>query len=217
MNLILIGPPGAGKGTQATRLVNERDMIQLSTGDMLREAAGSGSEIGKRVAAIMESGELVPDDMVIELIAEKLSGDRRGGFIFDGFPRTLPQADALDRLLEESDAELDAVIELIVDPNDLAARITGRISCADCGAVFHAEASPPARQGVCDRCGGKLRQRDDDTEEALRTRLMAYYRNTSPLTGYYFRAGQLRQLECEGGPDQVAKDLAALIDSIGAG
>lgn len=217
MNLILLGPPGSGKGTQAARLVNERNMIQMSTGDMLRESAGSGSELGKRVAAIMESGELVSDEVVVALIAEKLSGDRRGGLIFDGFPRTLAQADALDRLLEDSDADLDAVIELIVDPNELAARITGRISCAGCGAVYHLEASPPAAPGVCDRCGGRLRQRDDDTEEALRTRLMAYYRNTAPLIGYYHRSGQLRQVKCKGGPDDVAGDVAALLDSISEG
>ncbi len=198
MNLILLGPPGAGKGTQAARLANERNMIQMSTGDMLREAAGSGSELGKRIAAIMESGDLVSDEVVIALIAEKLSGDRRGGLIFDGFPRTLAQADALDRLLEDSDAGLDAAIELIVDPNELAARITGRISCAGCGTVYHLKTSPPATPCVCDRCGGGLRQRGDDTDEALRTRLMAYYRNTAPLTGYYHRSGQLRQIECPG-------------------
>ena len=165
----------------------------------------------------MEAGDLVSDDVVIALIAEKLSGDRRGGLIFDGFPRTLAQADALDRLLQDSDAGLDAVIELIVDPNELEARITGRTSCARCGAVYHLEASPPAAAGVCDRCGGALRQRDDDTDEALRTRLMAYYRNTAPLTGYYHRSGQLRQVECRGKPDDVAGDVAALLDSIAAG
>ncbi len=215
MNLILLGPPGAGKGTQATRLVQEREMIQLSTGDMLRQSARSGSELGNRVAEIMKSGELVTDEIVNALIAERLAGDRRGGFVFDGFPRTLIQADALERLLEEAGTELSAVIELVVNPDELVERITGRISCADCGAVFHMKTNPPSQPGVCDICGStNLRQRADDTEEALRTRLLEYYRKTSPLTGYYYRAGLLNQLQCSGGPDEVAKSLFDLIQSV---
>lgn len=213
MNLILIGPPGAGKGTQATRLVNERDMIQLSTGDMLRQAVQSGSELGRKVASIMESGGLVSDDIVTELISERLSGNRRGGFIFDGYPRTLAQADALEQLLNASNARLDAVIEMEVDSEILVERITGRLSCADCGAIYHLTNRPPQREGICDNCQtASLRQRDDDTETALRKRLLEYYRKTSPLTGYYYRAGLLCRVDSEGSPDDVAVSISNSID-----
>ncbi len=218
MNIILIGPPGAGKGTQAARLVSGRGMIQLSTGDMLRQAAGSGNVLGKKVAAIMESGALVSDEIVTALIKERLSGDRGGGFIFDGYPRTFAQADSLERLLEDSGSRLDAVIEMAVDPEILVERITGRLSCADCGAVFHLRSNPTEIPGVCDACGGvNLRQRDDDTETALRTRLFEFYRKTSPLTGYYYRAGLLHQLDCGGAPDEVAAALSFCLDSLAAG
>ena len=217
MNIILIGPPGAGKGTQATRLVSERDMIQLSTGDMLRQAAGSGSELGNKVAAIMESGAFVSDEIVTALIAERLSGDRRGGFVFDGYPRTFAQADSLERLLEDSGTRLDGVIEMAVDPEVLVERITGRLSCPECGSVFHRTHNPPQTEGVCDKCGAQLRQRDDDTETALRTRLLEYYRKTSPLTGYYYRAGLLSQVDCQGTPDEVAESLSACLDSMASG
>jgi len=215
MNLILMGPPGAGKGTQATRLVSERGMVQLSTGDMLRQAARSGSKLGRRAAAIMETGTFVPDEVVIGLIAERLSGDRGGGFVFDGFPRTLAQADALEKLLTDAGAELAAVIELVVDPDELVERITGRISCGKCGAVYHLKTNPPAKPDACDICGADdFRRRDDDSEEALRTRLMEYFRNTAPLTGYYYRAGLLRRVNCAGGPDEVAAQLHHELEAV---
>ena len=154
MNIILLGPPGAGKGTQARILEDQRGMIQLSTGDMLREARTSGTEMGKKVAAIMDAGELVTDEIVIGLIEEKLEGDHGGGFIFDGFPRTLAQADALGALLEKHDTTLDAVVEMRVDDDALVARITARSTCADCGEVYNDITKPIPADGKCTNCGG---------------------------------------------------------------
>ncbi|MFU8779362.1 MAG: adenylate kinase, partial [Roseovarius sp.] len=176
MNIILLGPPGAGKGTQARHLMDQRNMIQLSTGDMLRDARTSGTEMGRIVADVMDRGELVTDEIVIGLIREKLEGDKAGGFIFDGFPRTLAQADALSNLLEAVGERLDAVIEMRVDDAALVARVTGRFTCGDCGEVYHDVTHRPAVEGVCDKCGGtNMKRRADDNEESLRQRLMEYY------------------------------------------
>ena len=155
MNIILLGPPGAGKGTQAMRLVEKRDMIQLSTGDMLRAARTSGTAMGKMVADVMDRGDLVTDEIVIGLIEEQLEGDAKGGFIFDGFPRTLAQADALGDLLAKHGQALDAVIEMQVDDDALVARITGRSTCGNCGEVYHDVTKPPEGRRCCDNCGGK--------------------------------------------------------------
>jgi adenylate kinase len=194
MNIILLGPPGAGKGTQARILVEERGLIQLSTGDMLRAARTSGTGIGKRVADVMDRGELVTDDIVIGLIAEEL--DRASpdqGFIFDGFPRTLIQADALGDLLAAKRRKLDRVVELRVDDEVLVRRISGRFTCGSCGEVYHDDTRRPARAGACDKCGAdNFKRRGDDNPEALRVRLMAYYKDTSPLIGYYWAKGLLR-------------------------
>ncbi len=209
MNIILLGPPGAGKGTQARRLVEERGMIQLSTGDMLREAKDSGTEMGERVAKVMAAGELVTDEIVIGLIEEKLKGDNGGGFIFDGFPRTLAQADALGDLLEKYGKTLDAVIEMRVDDDALVRRITGRFTCGNCGEVYHDETKRPKVDGVCDVCGkSDMKRRADDNEEALRTRLMEYYKKTSPLIGYYYAKGKLRSVNGLGEIDEVAASIA---------
>ena len=196
MNIILFGPPGAGKGTQAKLLVEERGMTQLSTGDMLREAKSSGTEIGLRVAKVMDRGELATDEIVIGLIEEKLEADHGAGFIFDGFPRTLAQADALGDLLARHGQKLDAVVEMRIDDAALVSRITGRYTCAHCGAVYHDKTRPMATQGVCDHCGGTtFVRRADDTEEALKQRLMEYYKKTSPLIGYYYAKGALSALD----------------------
>jgi len=209
MNIILLGPPGAGKGTQARRLVEERGMIQLSTGDMLREAKDSGTEMGKRVAKVMDAGELVTDEIVIGLIEEKLQGDNGGGFIFDGFPRTLAQADALGELLEKYGKTLDAVIEMRVDDDALVRRITGRFTCGNCGEVYHDETKRPKVDGVCDVCGeSDMKHRADDNEESLRTRLMEYYKKTSPLIGYYYAKGKLRSVNGLGEIEEVAASIA---------
>ncbi|KPN64068.1 Adenylate kinase [Aliiroseovarius crassostreae] len=186
MNIILLGPPGAGKGTQAQILVEGRDMIQLSTGDMLREAKSSGSEMGLKVAAIMDAGGLVTDEIVIGLIKEKLQGDKKGGFIFDGFPRTLPQADALAALLEEQGETLDMVIEMQVDDETLVKRIVNRA----------AEAVAAGKEA-----------RADDNEESVRFRLMEYYKKTAPLIGYYWAKGNLKSIDGLGAIDEVKSSI----------
>ncbi len=212
-NIILLGPPGAGKGTQARRLVEERGMTQLSTGDMLREARTSGTEMGRRVAEVMDRGSLVTDEIVIGLIDEKLRANPEGSFIFDGFPRTLPQADALGALLDRSGRKLDAVIEMQVDDAALVARITGRFTCGNCGEVYHDVTRPTAKPGVCDACGSTdLRRRADDNEESLRQRLMEYYKKTSPLIGYYYALGDLSAVDGLGEMDAVAADIAAVLN-----
>lgn len=212
-NIILLGPPGAGKGTQARRLVEERGLVQLSTGDMLREAQGSGTEMGRKVAAVMAAGQLVTDEIVIGLIEEKMKTAKARGFIFDGFPRTLAQADALGALLKRSGQELDAVIEMRVDDEALVDRISGRYSCSKCGAVYHDRTKPTAKPGVCDECGStELTRRADDNPESLKQRLMEYYKKTSPLIGYYYHAGVLSTVDGLAEIDEVAKSIAAVLD-----
>ena len=192
MNIILLGAPGAGKGTQAQFLVESLGMVQLSTGDMLREAKDSGTEMGKLVADVMSRGDLVTDEIVIGLIKEKLDGEQGAGFIFDGFPRTLAQADALDVLLKECNKDLDRVIEIQVDDTALIKRIAGRSTCGACGQVYHDETKPWPLNGQCSICGSTdVKRRADDNEESLKQRLMEYYKKTSPLLGYYFAKGNL--------------------------
>jgi len=214
MNIILLGPPGAGKGTQAKLLETAFNLKQLSTGDMLREARTSGTEMGKRVAAVMDRGELVTDEIVIGLIAERLSGDTMGnGFIFDGFPRTLAQADALGELLEREGKRLDAVVEMQVDDEALVERITGRFTCGECGEGYHDSFKKPAVEGKCDNCGaeGSFKRRPDDNEDALRTRLMAYYKDTSPLIGYYYAKNLLKRVDGLGEIDEVAGRISGAL------
>jgi len=213
MNIILLGPPGAGKGTQARHLVETRNMIQLSTGDMLREAKESGTDMGKRVADVMARGELVTDEIVIGLIREKLEGDKQGGFIFDGFPRTLAQADALAELLAETGESLDAVIEMRVDDEALVDRITGRYTCGNCGEVYHRTTKKETVEGTCDKCGASdMQHRADDNEESLRTRLMEYYKKTSPLIGYYYAKKQLSSVDGLGEIADVQAAIARALD-----
>lgn len=213
MNIILLGPPGAGKGTQARHLVETRGMVQLSTGDMLREAKTSGTEMGQKVAAIMDAGKLVTDEIVIGLIREQLENDQGGGgYIFDGFPRTLAQADALGRLLEDMGEPLDSVIEMQVDDDALVDRITARATCKDCGEVYNDKTKPIPEDGKCVNCGStRIERRADDNEESLRTRLMAYYKQTSPLVGYYYAKGDLKSVDGLASMDDVAASIAAAL------
>ncbi len=210
MNIILLGPPGAGKGTQAKMLVDERNMVQLSTGDMLRAARTSGTEMGKMVAGVMDRGELVTDEIVIGLIEEQLTTvETDGGFIFDGFPRTLAQADALGELLEKVGQKLDVVVEMRVDDDVLVRRIAGRFTCGSCGEGYHDDFKKPSKDGVCDNCGGtEFKRRPDDNEESLKVRLMAYYKDTSPLIGYYYAKGGLRSIDGLGEIGEVKSRLA---------
>ena len=196
MNIILLGPPGAGKGTQAKILVEDRGMVQLSTGDMLRAAKTSGTEMGNKVATVMDAGQLVTDEIVIGLIAEKLDDDAAGGFIFDGFPRTLAQADALGSLLNSKGASLDYVIEMQVDDEALVSRITARSTCGSCGEGYNDLSKPIPANGTCSKCGGtEFNRRADDNEDSLKARLMAYYKDTSPLIGYYYAKGMLTSVD----------------------
>lgn len=213
MNIILLGPPGAGKGTQARILTENRGLVQLSTGDMLREAKDSGTEMGKLVAGVMARGELVTDDIVIGLIREKLATGGTG-FIFDGFPRTLAQADALGDLLGEVGQGLDAVIEMQVDDNALVQRITARSTCGSCGEVYNDITKPIPASGACGNCGGtEFKRRADDNEDSLKQRLMEYYKKTSPLIGYYYAKGKLSGVDGLGEIDAVAAEIAAVLDA----
>ena len=214
MNIILLGPPGAGKGTQARILTEGRGMIQLSTGDMLREARSSGTEMGNRVAEVMDRGDLVTDEIVIGLIEEKLEGESGGGFIFDGFPRTLAQADALGDLLARKGQTLTAVIEMSVDDAALVARISGRSTCASCGEVYNDLTKPQPEDGKCTECGGtEVKRRADDNAESLKQRLMEYYKKTSPLIGYYYAKGLLKPVDGLGEIDAVAAEVANILDA----
>ena len=213
MNIILLGPPGAGKGTQARHLVDTRGMVQLSTGDMLRDAKSSGSEMGLKVAEVMARGDLVTDDIVIGLIREKLSQANAGGFIFDGFPRTLGQSAALDVLLKECGQSLGWVIEMKVDDIALVARITGRSTCASCGEVYHDITKPQPADGKCVNCGGtEFSRRADDNAESLRQRLMEYYKKTSPLLGYYFAHDKLVSVDGLASIDKVKSEIANILN-----
>lgn len=213
MNIILLGPPGAGKGTQARHLVETRGMVQLSTGDMLREAKDSGTEMGKIVADVMARGELVTDEIVIGLIREKLEAGEGTGFIFDGFPRTLAQADALGELLKATGQTLDAVIEMQVDDEALVARITARSTCGACGEVYNDITKPQPADGKCSNCGASdFKRRADDNEDSLRTRLMEYYKKTSPLIGYYYSKDMLATVDGLGVIAEVQSAIAKVLD-----
>lgn len=214
MNIILLGPPGAGKGTQARHLVETRGMAQLSTGDMLREAKDSGTEMGNRVAEVMAKGELVTDEIVIGLIREKLEQGAKGGFIFDGFPRTLAQADALGDLLNSTGETLDAVIAMEVNDDALVERITARSTCGGCGEVYNDITKPIPADGKCTNCGKEndFKRRADDNEESLKTRLMEYYKKTSMLIGYYYAKGNLSWVDGLGEIDAVQAEISQVLD-----
>jgi adenylate kinase len=213
MNVILLGPPGAGKGTQAKRLEKRHNLIQLSTGDMLRAAVASGSELGRKAKSVMDAGHLVPDDLMIAMIADRIGqADCAKGFILDGFPRTTPQAEALDRMLAAKGLQLQAVIEMKVDEEVLVDRITGRYTCARCGAGYHDRYQKPKMAGVCDNCGGtEFKRRADDTEETVRTRLAAYHAQTAPILPYYRGRGVLQAVDGMASIDEVTRQIEGVL------
>jgi len=213
LNIILLGPPGAGKGTQAKRLEEAHRLVQLSTGDMLRAERASGSELGREAQAIMDAGQLVSDDIMIAMIEKRIGApDCRNGFILDGFPRTVPQAQALDAMLARKHLKLDRVIELAVDDTALVDRIDGRFSCAKCGASYHDRNKRPKTAGVCDVCGSKdFVRRADDNAETVKARLAAYHAQTAPILPYYRVKGILRQVDGMADIAEVTRQIEALL------
>ena len=213
MKLILMGPPGAGKGTQAQRLEKSCNIIQLSTGDMLRAAVASGSDVGKQAKEIMEAGGLVSDDLIIAMISSRIDQDDcQNGFILDGFPRTTPQAEALDVMLTDKGIQIDHVIEIEVDDDAMVARITGRYTCAGCGAGYHDEFQKPETEGVCDQCGGtKFTRRADDNAETVRSRLEAYHDQTAPILAFYKEKGVVKGVDGMAAIDDVTNQLNGIV------
>lgn len=217
MNIILLGPPGAGKGTQARLIEEKHGMLQLSTGDMLRAAVASGSEVGRRAKAVMDAGQLVSDEIVTAVVSDRLDQpDASRGFIFDGYPRTTAQAEDLDRLLAAKDMKLGAVIALQVDDEALVGRVSGRFTCANCGEGYHDVSKRPAKEGVCDKCGGtEFKRRADDNAETVRSRLTAYHEQTAPLIAYYSERGKLRSVDGMADIDAVAAEIDKVLAAAG--
>ena len=213
LRVLLIGAPGAGKGTQARELAREWGVPQVSTGDMLREAVAAGTPLGREAKRIMETGALVPDEVMIGLIADRLrQPDAASGFILDGFPRTIAQAEALERLLKDLGQSLDGVVFFDVAEPELLRRLTGRRLCRQCQTAFHVTSAPPQREGVCDRCGGELYQRDDDSEATVRHRLGVYARQTAPLLDYYRGRGLLTSVKGEGAIETIREAIRRAVE-----
>lgn len=212
MILILLGPPGSGKGTQAKRLVNERGWPQLSTGDMLRTAIQSGTRLGMEAKTFMDRGSLVPDNVVIGLIAERTrKPDCEEGFILDGFPRTIPQAEALDTMLSGNGFAVDKAVLFQIPDGELVSRLSGRRTCTKCGAMYHVESARPKKDGICDQCGSTLIQRDDDKPEVIQKRLEVYHRQTAPLAEFYKKQNKLKSLDASQSPEKVSRSLSQAI------
>ena len=208
MVLLLLGPPGSGKGTQAKFLVDSLGVPQLSTGDMLRAAVKAGTKLGQEAASFMQKGALVPDSLVLGLIDERVQqADCKNGFILDGFPRNVPQADALTTTLQRSGKSIDRVIAIEVPEGDLVTRLTGRRTCKSCGSGYHVNFQPPKTVGKCDKCGGELVQRNDDVESVIRERLGVYSAQTAPLLDYYEKSGKLRKISGVGSLEEITRRI----------
>ena len=218
MKLIILGPPGAGKGTQAMRIEEKLSVVQLSTGDMLRAAVSAGTELGLKAKEVMDAGGLVPDDVMIGMIEQRIAEDDcKNGFILDGFPRTTAQAEALDVMLAKQDKPLNAVIEIKVDDNALVERIAGRFTCAGCGEGYNKQLKPLKKEGVCDRCGGaEFKFRDDDRAETVAARLGAYHEQTAPLIPHYGQKGILFSVDGMLEIDRVTQDINAVLNDLAA-
>jgi adenylate kinase len=213
MQVVLFGPPGAGKGTQAKFISEEFNVPHISTGDILRENVREGTALGKKAKTYMDKGELVPDALLIDIIKERLQKpDTRKGFLLDGFPRTLPQAEALDRILDDINKNLDGVVNVDVNASELVRRLSGRRTCRACQATFHVKSNPPKVAGVCDQCGGELYQRADDTEAAIKNRIEVYKRQTQPLIDYYKKKGLLIDIDGEREIDEVRSDVIKALE-----
>ncbi len=213
MKLVLLGAPGAGKGTQAKRLREKHSIVQLSSGDMLRAEIASGSELGRNAKGLIDAGALVPDQMIIDMIAERIDADDcADGFILDGFPRTTRQAEVLDTMLAERDIALDHVIEIKVDDEAMVQRVTGRYTCAECGAGYHEVFQRPKVDGVCDTCGGtRFTRRSDDNAQTVRARLKAYHEQTAPILSYYGKKGMVRSVDGMAPIDEVTRQLDRIV------
>jgi adenylate kinase len=215
VRVILLGPPGAGKGTQAGRIAETFGIPHISTGDILRANVRAGTELGTKARSFMDAGDLVPDDVILGMMGDRLGeDDAKDGFLFDGFPRTVPQAEALEKLLIESDQPIDVVLRMLVDTKEVVQRLTGRRTCTGCGAVYHVDYDPPQTDGVCGKCGGELVQRDDDSEDVVLNRLEVYRRSTEPLEEFYWGRGLLRDVEAVGSVDDVGDRIIAILREV---
>ena len=212
MNIVFLGPPGAGKGTQAKKIAEKYGIPQISTGDMFREHLSKGTELGKKAKEYMDKGALVPDEIVLGMVEERLKQpDCEKGFILDGFPRTVPQAEALDKLLEKMGKKIDYAILIDVPDEELVKRLTGRRTCKKCGMMYHVMFKPPKEEGKCDVCGGELYQRADDNEETVRNRLKVYHEQTEPIIAYYEKKGVLHRIDGMGSIDEIFNRIVQLL------
>jgi adenylate kinase len=212
MRLILLGPPGAGKGTQAKMLKDKFGIPQISTGDILRKAIRDNTDLGFKARTFMDGGQLVPDDLVIRLIRERIrQDDCQKGFILDGFPRTIPQAEKLSETLGEMGLSLDAVVDLEIEPEEVTERLAGRSNCSQCGAMYHEVSRPPKRPGVCDLCGGELYKREDDNRETIHKRLDVYAKETAPLKEYYGNQGNLKAVKAKGTVEEIFMQVCSMV------
>lgn len=218
IRLVLLGPPGAGKGTQASKISDAYSIPHIATGDILRSNVKQGTELGRKAKEHMDAGDLVPDEIVIGMMRDRLGeDDATSGFLLDGFPRTVPQAEALQELLEDLDRPLHVVLRYAIDDDEVVRRIAGRRTCEECGATFHVGVDPPEQEGVCDRCGSELVQREDDQEDVVRNRLSVYHRETQPLEYFFWQRRLLRDVPAVGDPTDVTQRTLAALDEVTSG